>query len=535
MDAQTVYRRRWGILGVLVVCLLVVIIDNTILNVALKTIQDDLGATQSQMEWAINSYTLVFAGLMFTAGVLGDRYGRRRFLLVGMVLFGAASVAAAFSDTPATLIATRALMGIGAALVMPQTLSIISNVFEPGERAKAIGVWASFSGVAIALGPVAGGFLLENYWWGSVFLVNVPFVVLGTIAIVLLVPESKDPSPGGLDPLGVVLSTAGLTLLVYGIIHGGERNEWATLGVLGPLLGGLALLALFVWVERRSTHPTLDVTLFRNPAFTAAAVTLALTFFALQGASFFLTYYLQAVEDYSPLRAGLLILPVSVGVALSAPRSAGMVKRFGPKAVVAVGMTLVAVSLGGFGFVDRSTPIWVFEVLMFVLGLGVGNVMAPATESVMSAVPREKAGAGSAVNNTIRLVGGALGVAILGSLLSAAYRSSLGAAVDVLPAGARDAAGESIGGTFTAIGELGAAVARGEAPRTVLAQVGPLAEAAKDAFVDGMHLASVASAAVALLGAFVALRYLPGKAGQRTGAEADESDGAVPAASEVVG
>ncbi|WP_344648027.1 MFS transporter [Cryptosporangium japonicum] len=503
MDAQTVHRRRWLILGVLVVCLLVVILDNTILNVALKTIQADLGATQSQMEWAINSYTLVFAGLMFSAGVLGDRYGRRLFLLVGMVVFGLASVASAFASTPGQLIGTRALMGIGAALVQPQTLSVITNVFDPSERGRAIGIWASFSGIGIAIGPVTGGLLLEHFWWGSVFLVNVPFVLVGVVAIALVVPESKDPSPGRIDPFGVLLSIAGLSLLVYGIIHGGETTEWGSPAVLGPILGGIALVALFVFVEVRSSHPSLDVTLFRNPAFSAGAVSIGLVFFAMQGATFFLAYFWQAVRNYSPLEAGLLVVPVAVGIALAAPRSAKMAQRFGTRVVVAFGMTLVGTALGAYTFVGRDTPIWVIEIIVFALGFGMGNAMAPATEAVMSAVPRARAGAGSAVNNTVRMVGGALGVAIMGSLLSASYRSHLGDAVDVLPAAARDDAGESIGGALEAAGRLVATAP--SSARDALA----LVEAAKDAFVDAMHLTAVGSAVVAWLGAIVAVLFLP--------------------------
>ncbi|MCW2527724.1 MAG: EmrB/QacA subfamily drug resistance transporter, partial [Pseudonocardiales bacterium] len=258
MDQETIQRRRWGILSVLVICLLVVILDNTILNVALKTIQEDLGASQSQMQWAVDSYALVFAGLLITMGVLGDRLGRKKVLLFGMVAFGITSALCSFAQDSNQLIIFRALMGIGAAAVQPQTLSIIQNVFEPHERAKAIGIWAGASGVAIALGPITGGALLKYFWWGSIFLVNVPIVVVGVIAIVLLVPESKNPNPGRLDPAGVLLSIAALVLLVFGIIEGGNSNEWLTINALGAIVAGVVLLALFVYLQKRSTHPTID-------------------------------------------------------------------------------------------------------------------------------------------------------------------------------------------------------------------------------------------------------------------------------------
>lgn len=505
------HPRRWSILAVLVICLLVVVLDNTILNVALKSIQSELDATQSEMEWAINSYTLVFAGLMFTAGVLGDRFGRRRFLVIGLIIFGAASALSAFSDSPMQLIVTRALMGIGAAMVQPQTLSIITNVFGPKERGKAIGIWAGFSGVAIALGPITGGFLLEHYWWGSVFLVNVPVVIVGVVAAALVIPESADPHPKRLDPIGAVLSIVGISALVYGIIRGGETADWARLDVWGPIVGGLAVVALFVWLEWRSSHPSLDVSLFRKPAFSAATFSISVVFFAMMGLTFAAAYYLQAVRDYSPLVAGALIVPVSLGIALTAPQSARMVARFGTRAVVTSGMLLAGASMGAYYFQDLSTPIWMFEVNLFLMGLGMGSVMAPATESIMSTVPREKAGAGSAINNTVRMVSGALGVAILGSLLSATYRSHLGDAVNTLPAESRHDAGESIGGTLQAIGDVARGIAAGQLPPSAGSGLRQLAEQADQAFLSGMHAVALWAFVISWIGALVSAIYLPRK------------------------
>src|SRR6266699_5892333 len=254
MDSQTIYRRRWVILSVLIVGLLAIVIDNTVLNVAMKTIAEPrggLGASQSQLEWAINSYTLVFAGLLFTFGVIGDKVGRKRMLMIGLALFGIASLLSAYSRSPEQLIFARAAMGLGAAAVMPQTLSIISNVFEPRERARAIGIWAMAVGIGVAIGPVVGGLLLAHFWWGSVFLLNVPFTAAGAAAVWLLVPESKNPDPGKIDYVGVLASIAGLVLLVYGIIQGGEKGSWVHAAVLGPIVAGLAILAFFTWYERR--------------------------------------------------------------------------------------------------------------------------------------------------------------------------------------------------------------------------------------------------------------------------------------------
>ncbi|MDO3704156.1 MFS transporter [Micromonospora sp. C28SCA-DRY-2] len=497
---NTGHPRRWAILGVLVISLLVVVLDNTILNVALRTLADPvhgLGASQGELEWAINSYTLVFAGLLFTFGVLGDRAGRKRFLLIGLVLFGLSSLLSAYAQSPAQLIAARALMGVGGAAIMPVTLSIISNVFDPRERGRAIGVWAGAVGLAVAIGPVLGGALLEHYWWGSVFLINVPVVALGVVLVALLVPESRDPKPGRVDVLGVLLSVVGLVALSYGIIDGGEHGFGRPV-VWASIAGGLAVLAWFVAHERRSDHPSLDVRLFRVPRFAAPVALVGLVFFAAMGVMFFSSFYLQLVRGYSPLETGLLFLPFAAAQLFFAPRSAAMVHRYGGKAVAAVGLTLTAVALGAFAFIDATTPIWVVLVFFFLQGVGMANIMPPATESIMSALPREKAGVGSAVSNTIRQVAGALGVAVLGSVLSAVYRGDVEPALRDLPAGAQQAAGESISGAYAAAGQLGPA-----APHLIAV--------ANDAFVTAMHWAAVLAAVAAAAGLLVVARWMPGR------------------------
>ena len=499
------HPRRWTILGVLVVSLLVVVLDNTVLNVALRTIADPvrgLGASQSDLEWAINSYTLVFAGLLFTWGVLGDRVGRRRMLLAGLVMFGLASLASAYAQNSGQLIGARALMGIGGAAVLPATLSIISNVFDPRERGKAIGVWAGSVGLGVAIGPVVGGALLEHFWWGSVFLINVPIVVVGVIAIALIVPESRDPKPGRLDLVGVGLSIVGLIGLVYGIIAGGDHGfgdvrSWASLA------GGVAVLVGFVWWERSITYPSLDVRLFRDPRFAAATGAVATVFFAAMGTLFFMSFYLQLVRGYSPLETGLLFTPFAVAQLVFAPRSAAMVRRFGPKAVCAVGLSLVAIALVGLATLNESTPVWLLGAYFFVQGVGMANVMPPVTESIMASLPREKAGVGSAVSNTVRQVSGALGVAVLGSVLSAVYRSRIGEHLGGLPVAQRATAGNSISATYGSAADLAAHGQTGVA--------GALTRAGDTAFVGAMHWAAWGSVVVALLGVAIVARWLPAR------------------------
>ncbi|MGW7244446.1 MFS transporter [Streptomyces sp. NPDC054804] len=500
--SEAVHRRRWAILAVLSCSLLVVMLDNSILNVAMKTIAQSaptgLGSTQAQLEWAVNSYTLVFAGLLFTAGLLGDRLGRKKVLLFGMLVFGAGSALSALSDSAGQLIAFRAVMGFGGAFILPATLAIIMNVFERDEQPKAIGIWTGVVGFAIAAGPIAGGVLLEHFWWGSVFLVNVPIVVAATAAMVAIVPDSRDPRPGRLDPFGVLLSIVGLALLVYGIIKGGQLGDFSRPESWVTILGGLAVLVAFVVYEARSDHPALDITYFRNRRFSASVAAIGLVFFALMGVTFFSVFYNQSVRGYSVLQSGLLVLPLAASQMFFAPRARLAVGRFGARAVCATGLVVTAVAFAGFLLLGQDTPIWVLEVLFFLMGTGMAHVMPPATVMIMSSLPREKAGSGSAVNNTFRQIGGAMGVAVLGSLLSTTYRNGIDSHLTALPASDRHTAGESIQATLAVAEKLGPA---GRA----------LVRPANDAFIHAMHLTATGSAVVALAGAAVVLAFLPGK------------------------
>ncbi|PTM99642.1 MFS transporter [Streptomyces sp. VMFN-G11Ma] len=499
---EEVHRRRWAILGVLMLSLLIVVLDNSILNVAIKTISTPapvgLGATQSELEWAINAYTLVFAGLLFTAGLIGDRVGRKKVLLGGLVVFGVGSALAAESGSPTQLIAYRALMALGAAFVMPATLAVLMNVFEREEQPKAIGMWAGGVGLAIAIGPITGGLLLDHFWWGSVFLVNVPIVILALVLMVWLVPDSRDPRPGRLDPVGVVLSVIGLVLLVYGIIKGGELADFTDAKVLATIVAGLVVLAAFVVYEKRSDHPSLDVTYFKNKVFSAAMAAIALVFFALMGVTFFSVFYMQSVRGYSPLQTGALMLPLAAAQLIFAPRARLLVDRFGNKVTTGGGLLLLAAMLAAFAGFEKDTPIWVLEIIFFLMGTGMAHVMTPTSVVIMQALPREKAGSASALSNTFRQVGGALGIAILGSVLSTAYRSGIEDKLGLLPAGLRDTAGESIEATLGVAAKLGP---RGNG----------LITPADDAFLHAMHVTALCGTGVALIGALVVFLFLPGK------------------------
>ncbi|MFF7988506.1 MFS transporter [Kitasatospora xanthocidica] len=515
---EAIHRRRWAILCTLVLALLVVVLDNSILNVAMKTIATPapvgLGATQSDLEWSINSYTLVFAGLLFTSGLLGDRFGRKLALLAGMVVFGIASLLSSMAGSPGELIGFRALMGVGAALAMPATLAIIMNVFEREEQPKAIGIWAGAVGLAIAIGPITGGLLIEHFWWGSVFLINVPIVVVAVIAMAVLVPESKDPKPGKLDPVGVLLSIIGLVALIYGIIKGGELADFTAAEAWAPTLVGVVALVAFVWFERRTPFPALDVSWFRNKVFSASVVVVGVIFFALMGVSFFGVFYIQSVRGYSALQAGLLMLPLAVAQLLFAPRARLVVDRIGVAATAAGGMVLVAIGFVGYTVLTVTTPIWVLIVLGLVMGAGMAHVMPPVTVAIMGSLPREKAGAGSAVNNTFRQVGGSLGVAVLGAVLSTVYRDGMADTLNQLPENLRDKAGESLEATLAIAGR----VPGGQA------LIGP----ANDSFIHAMHIVASLSVGISVLGALVAWFLLPRRTaapGAPAGPAAAQPDG----------
>ncbi|MEI8057662.1 MAG: MFS transporter [Actinomycetes bacterium] len=510
---DNVNPRRWQILGVLVVSLVVVILDNTVLNVALKTIQEDLHATQSQLIWAINAYTLVFAALLFSWGALGDRFGRKRILMIGLTLFALASALCAFASTPQQLIFFRGLMGIGAASVLPVTLSIITVIFPPQERGKAIGAWAAAVGGAVALGPIVGGVLLEHpQWfnwltgndWGSVFFINVPIIIVGLIGILAIVPETKNENFARLDPIGLVLSITGLLALVYGIQEAG----WGEPRVYAWMALGVVILVGFVIFESRTSHPSLDLSLFSIRSFSVPLTGVSLAFAAMQGSLLFLAFYYQLVRGWSPLQSGLLTLPFAVGQVIAAPRSAKMVKRFGARRVIPAGVLLSATGMLLIALLPVDAPIWYLVALGFVFGFGLGNTIAPSTTRMTLATPPSRSGSGSAVQNTVRQVAAALGVAIVSSIVGAVYAHNLTPVLagSPLPSALQTQASDSIGATF---GIADAIDKAGQAPAAATAA---LRQAGIESYMPALHLAAWIGFGLLVLAFVVFVAWLPAQA-----------------------
>jgi EmrB/QacA subfamily drug resistance transporter len=496
-----VYRRRWWSLSVLCLSLLIIMIGNTSLNVALPSLSEQLGATQSQLQWMVDAYSLVFAGLLFAAGSFGDRYGRKGILQAGLVLFGLATgYAALFAETSGQVILARVAMGAGAAMVMPATLSIITNIFPAHERAKAVALWAGISGAGAAVGPLLSGFVLEHWDWNAVFAVNLPFIVAALALGAFLVPRSRGEHDTPLDLVGAGLSAVGLGVLVYAIIEG-PVHGWLSPTTLGVGAAGLTTLAVFVWWELRREHPMLDVRLFRIGAFGVSSGVLTLVFFALMGSFFSMTQMLQLVWGYSPLEAAVRMAPISVAMMIAAPQSAKFAARFGKRRVVATGMWLVA---AGVLIASRMTvePTYLLLIVgLFIMALGMGTAMSPTTDLLMSSVPRKNAGMGSAMNDTTRELGGSLGVAVFGSLLASRYAHELAGAVTRLPGATADAAMGSLAGALKIAGSE---------PDQVSA--GVLIDSAKAAWMDGFRFSLLIAGIIVAAAGAVAWRFLPDQA-----------------------
>lgn len=381
------HERRWWTLAVLSLSLLIIGLDNTILNVALPTLQREFDSTASQLQWMVDSYIIVFAGLLLLFGALGDKYGRARALATGLVVFGLGSFGAAYTQSAEQLIFARAVMGVGGAFIMPATLSVIIDVFPRNERGRAIAIWSGVAGLGIGLGPLAGGLLLEYFWWGSVFLVNVPIVVVALAAGYVLVPESRDPASRPLDVLGALLSLVAVTSLIFAIIEAPTRG-WLDWMVLTSFAAALVLIVLFAIRELRTDYPMLDFGFFRNLRFSLGAAAIAFAFFALFGMVFLFTQYLQFVHGYTPLETGYRLVPIALGIMIGASQSSRWVARFGSNRVITAGMIALAAVLASTAFWDTETSYWFIGTVMFLIALSMGNIMAPATDAVMGSPPR---------------------------------------------------------------------------------------------------------------------------------------------------
>jgi EmrB/QacA subfamily drug resistance transporter len=494
--AEQAYAKRWWTLAVLCLSLLIVFGGNSTLNVALPTLARDLGATESQLQWVVASYSLVFAGLLFTSGALGDRFGRKGALQCGLATFFLASLLASQASDVTQIIACRAVMGVGAAFIMPATLSILVNVFPPGERAKAIAIWATTTGVAGSIGPVITGYVLTHYWFGSAFLVYLPVIALAFVGGWFFVPKSRDPDESRIDPIGALLSIVGVSALVYGFIQA-PSDGWGAPVTLAAFGVAAVVLTAFVFWELHTDEPMLDMHYFRNPAFSVGSGAMMLVFMAMYGVMLLMTQYFQLVLGFSPLDTALRLLPIAMIMLIVTPFTPRIVNRFGGNRSVAFGMLLVALGFALFTRLGLDTPFWYAWLALAPLMTGVSLSMAPMTASIMSAVPESRAGAGSAMNDATREFGAALGIAVLGSIAASQYTNKLHDAVHVLPASAREAAGSSLAGALNAANHLSGAAA--DAFATV----------ARTAFVDGIHLAAMFGVALAIAASILTRRFLP--------------------------
>ena len=426
MNTAQKHQKRWWILGVMCIVLFIISIDNTVLNLALPSISNSFGATASELQWVVDAYTLVFASLLITTGSIGDRYGRKRLLIIGLVLFGLGSVGAALSVSVFMLILFRGLLGLAGALIMPSTLSILTDVFrDPGERAQSIAIWSSIFSIGAGIGPIIGGVLIQRYNWSSVFYLNLPIVLIGILGGLLLVPESSDKETPKPDVPGVLLSITGLLSLVYGMIRAGEHG-WTSGGVLLSFAVALVFLAAFIWWENRSPHPMLPLYFFKNMSFTGANVTLTISSFAMMGAMYFFSQYFQSVQGFSPLISSLYMFPLTPIIFVSTLTSVRVNRKLGTRATMSIGLLLSGAGLFLFSqLAGIHTPYWHMLLVLLVMGSGMGLTMSPATNAVMNSLPPNRAGIGSAMNDTTRQLGGALGVAVLGALMNGVYRTGV--------------------------------------------------------------------------------------------------------------
>ncbi len=500
--APEIYNRRWTILGTLCISLVIIVIAVSSMNIALPTIQKSLGSSASQLQWIVDAYALAFAGLLLSAGALGDRFGRKGALQIGLCIFGGAAFAASFATSAAMLIALRTVMGLGAALIMPATLSIVINSFPFHERPKAIAVWSGFAGVGGALGPIMSGLLLDHFWWGSVLLVNVPVALLLLGLCTFIVPTSKDPDGHALDPGGALLSIVGLVALVYGVIEGPEQGWISAATMTGFVVAAVALVG-FVAYESRAANPMLNPRLFRLRGFATGSGTVTLAFFNLFGTFFLLTQYLQFVKLYSPLQAGLRVIPNGAALLLIAPRSPALVARFGVRRVVSTGFLVTATGFVIISFATASTPYPVLAVALVCTGTGIAVIVPPASQHIVASLPLAKAGVGSAMNDVTREVGGALGIAVAGSVVTSVYRNNASFVSQITDTAARKVAASSVG---QAVEVAHRAVAAGQLTND---RAAAFIHSAGHAFSNGTRVAFLVLAGCSVFGAATLGRAIP--------------------------
>jgi EmrB/QacA subfamily drug resistance transporter len=496
-------RSKPMILAALLLAAFLVNLDTTMVNVALPAMVRQLHATTTQLQWVVDAYNLVFAALLLTFGSLSDRFGRKGMLLAGLTVVGAASLAGGFTTSPAQLIAARAVMGLGAAMTFPATLSLIANVFtERKERARAIGLWGAIAGVAIAMGPIVGGWLLEHYSWAAIFIAMAPVAAVAAVTVALAVPASKDPDAAAVDIPGLVLSSATMALLVFTIIEAPTYGWTAGRSVAGFAVSAILLVA-FIVRERRAAHPMLDVRLFRNMRFSAASGAVTVSFFTLFGFIFLITQYFQFVRGYGPLSTGVRLLPVALSVGIGSVAGTQLAVRAGTKLIVTTGLAAVAVFYAWVAATTSATTSYgIIAAQMVVYGLGLGLTSAPATESIMGAISRAKAGVGSAVNDSTRLIGGTLGVAVIGSVYLSVYGTRLTATTPAhIPGPIVSLAHQSIGAAYAAAGQIAAL------GHPALGQA--LQHASTNAFLRGLTVGSLVAGGVAAAGALLAVLFLP--------------------------
>ena len=497
IDPQT-YARRWTILGVLCLSLVLIVSAVSAVNVALPAISRELRPSSTQLLWIVDAYAVVFAGLLLPFGALGDRFGRKGALQLGLGLFSGASILAAFSNGPAHLIALRCLMGVGAALVMPSTLSLLANIFPPMERAKAIAVWTGFAGAGGALGPVIGGAVLGHFWWGSVFFVSVPIALIALVGVTLLAPKSKESKVVPLDPIGASLSILGFGSLLYGIIEGPDKG-WTSPTAITAFVVALVALTSFVLWERRSAHPMLDPKFFKIPRFATGAFAVTFTFMAAFSQFFVLTQYLQYIKGYSALGAAVRGLPFALTLIVISPRAVELSRRFGTKRLVVFGMALVPIGLILLSLVGPKTPYWAIIPILVTSGSGMALAIPSLSSGIVMALPLDKAGVGSAMNDTTREVGGAIGIAVLGTVINSRFRSGMHGSLVTLPKAVADVAKQGLGQTV-------AVIQHGSFAQPFSTH---LLQTARHSFLDGMHLGLRIIAVIGIVAMLYVARAFP--------------------------